>query len=370
MQALGVECMAVMPEPSGADDAADLIRTDARNLESEDWWRGHQLDGVVLYAWGAPKYRKVARAIRRAGIFLVLNQDNGGLVSPLAGWRDWVREQWILGGQGRGIRAWLRTVNLLAKGMSVGLLRTDPLRASHLRQGNVIACVSPKAAGYYRRLCRWYGGGLDRRIVVLPHAVEPGFAHAGETKRRQVVCVGRWSDHVQKRPALLMAVASLLLRNDEMVRVVIAGTPTAEMRAWHARLHDATRRRVVLAGRVGRGDLTRLMVESQLFYSPSAYESFGIAAAEALCCGCSVVAGRSVSMASFEWFVSEQSGCLSDGHSAQAHATAITDELERWEHGGRDAAGIAATWTGRLHADKVAQAILGLARDMGHHVQR
>jgi hypothetical protein len=75
-------------------------------------------------------------------------------------------------------------------------------------------------------------------------------------------------------------------------------------------------------------------------------------------------------MASFEWFVSEQSGCLSDGHSAQAHATAITDELERWEHGGRDAAGIAATWTGRLHADKVAQAILGLARDMGHHVQR
>ena len=100
-QSLGIESRAVMPGERKPEDEADLIRTDYANLESADWWRAQHLDGVVLYAWGRPKFRKVAAAIHAAGIFLVLNQDNGGLVSPLAGFRDWLEEQWILAGQGR-----------------------------------------------------------------------------------------------------------------------------------------------------------------------------------------------------------------------------------------------------------------------------
>ena len=170
---IGVESMAVMPGERKPEDEADLIRTDYANLESAEWWRAHKLDGVVLYAWGAPRYRRVAKAIREAGIFLILNQDNGGLVSPLAGLRDWIVEQWIHAGQGRGSGAWLRFIKLALRGLSAGLFLTDPLRATHLRQGNVIACVSPKAADYYRKLCRIYGGqDLADRIRVITHAVE------------------------------------------------------------------------------------------------------------------------------------------------------------------------------------------------------
>ena len=88
-QGLGMASMAVMPGPRQPEDQADLIRTDYANLESADWWRSLNLDGVVLYAWGQPRFRKVAAAIRAADVTLVLNQDNGGLVSPLAGFRDW-----------------------------------------------------------------------------------------------------------------------------------------------------------------------------------------------------------------------------------------------------------------------------------------
>lgn len=363
-QVLGIESRAVMPGPWQQQDEADLIRTDFKNLESPDWWRSQRLDGVVLYAWGRPKFRNVAAAIRNAGIFLVLNQDNGGLVSPLAGCRDWLREQWILAGQGRGIKALLRFLGLTLRGLSAGIVLTDPLRAGHLSQGNVIACVSPKAAEHYRKLCRIYGGAdLAGRVAVVPHAVEPRFRFHGEKKRRQVACVGRWQDIVQKRPWLLMDVIAPLVAADPGVIVVIAGEVTPGLEAWHLALYATRRNRVLLRGRVNREELANILLRSQVFYSPSAFESFGIAAAEALCCGCSVVAGRSVSMASFEWFVTENSGTLAKANHAQAHLETLQYELARWDQGERHPVEISDVWLTRLHADQVAARVISLAEN-------
>lgn len=360
-QMMGYESMAVMPGDRKPEDEADLIRTDYANLESAGWWRAQDVNGVVLYAWGRPKFRKVAAAIHEAGIFLVLNQDNGGLVSPLAGFPYWLEEQWILSGQGRGLSSWLRFVKCSLRGLSAGLLLTDPLRAAHLKQGNVIACVSPKAAEFYRRLCLFYGGeNLAKRVRVIPHAVEPRFCFSGILKRRQVVCVGRWQDIVQKRPWLLVEVIDALTKTDDEVPVIIVGTITLELKNWYHSLLEQQKNQIKLAGRLDREDLAVLLRESQVFYSSSAFESFGIAAAEALCSGCSVVAGRSVSMASFEWFISEKSGTLAEVDDAKSHLIALKDELDAWDRGDRNPCDISEIWNGRLHADRVAGLILEL----------
>ncbi len=356
LQEIGVESRAVMPGERRPEDEPDLIRTDAANLESAGWWRGQRLDGVVLYAWGRPRFRKVAAAIREAGIFLLLNQDNGGLVSPLAGLRGWWREQRNLTGGGPAFRG------RVAKGLSYGLLVGDPLRAAHLRCGDVIACVSPRAAEHYRRLCRYYGGRkLVARVRVLPHAVESRFRQSGRPKQKRIACVGRWDDRVQKRPGLLMDVIGHLMDMDHAVTVVIAGNPVDEMVRWHARLPEQQRARVDLRGKVGRDELAAIFDGAQVFYSPSAYESFGIAAAEALCCGCSVVAGRSVSMSAFEWFVSEQSGRLAARGDATSHVEMLLAEMRSWEAGARHADAISRIWCERLHADKVAGMVAEMA---------
>lgn len=362
-QSIGIESRAVMPGEARPGDLTDLIRTDYRNLESAAWWKSQMADGVVLYAWGRPKFRKLAAAIREAGIFLVLNQDNGGLVSPLAGMRDWLHEQWIMAGGGRGAKAWMDFAKLTLRGLTAGLFLTDPLRAAHLRHGDVIACVSPKAAEHYRRLCRIYGGDeLAGRVMVLPHAVEPRFRYDGREKQRRIACVGRWDDIVQKRPWLLMEVLGGLLAADETVRVAIAGKTSAAMCDWHRRLENSMKARVILCGVMERRELAELMADSQVFYSPSAFESFGIAAAEALCSGCSVVAERSVSMASFEWFVSENSGTLADGGTVADHLSALTAELDRWGRGERDPAAVSQVWRDRLHSGNVAARIAGMIR--------
>jgi glycosyltransferase involved in cell wall biosynthesis len=100
------------------------------------------------------------------------------------------------------------------------------------------------------------------------------------------------------------------------------------------------------------------MDESQVFYSPSAFESFGIAAAEALCCGCSVVAAKSVSMVSFEWFTSEGSGQLAALDTVEGHVAALRGELDEWTGGGRNPADISAVWCERLHAHKLASKVV------------
>jgi len=361
LQMLGVESRAIMPGDPHADDEADLIRTNYANLESTEWWRNQKIDTLVLYAWGRPRFRRVARAIHRAGIKLILNQDNGGFISPLAGFRGWATEQWIMTGRG-GTAAQLGAfIKQFVRGLTVGLFVTDPLRAQHLRHGDFIACVSPAAADNYRRLCWVYGGrALTQKVGMVPHPVEPNFSFADSAvpKSRQIACIGRWHDHLQKRPFLMQSVLQKLLEKDPDVEVQIVGTSTDDLVRWHQSLPDECQTRVHLHGRLDRAQLTHVLRGSQIFYSPSAYESFGIAAAEALCCGCSVVAKHSVSMASFEWFVSEDSGRLVATDDIQGHLTALEKELKSWEIGKRRPDAISKTWTNRLHADRVAQQIL------------
>ena len=215
----------------------------------------------------------------------------------------------------------------------------------------------------YVRLCHFHGGrDLADRVTVIPHSVEPSFRFSGGAKLRQVACVGRWKDQAQKRPWLLIEVIGTLLAKDSQVSVVIAGQPAPELESWYSKLEKSRRDRVNLVGIIDRKALVALLSESRIFYSPSAFESFGIAAAEALCSGCSVVAGRSVTMVSFEWFVSETSGQLAATDDATGHTEALLHELEAWDSGSREAEAISATWSSRLHADRVARRVLEIVK--------
>ncbi len=137
------------------------------------------------------------------------------------------------------------------------------------------------------------------------------------------------------------------------------------MEAWHRGLGPEVRERVTLHGRKLPGEVVGLFDVAQVSYCPSAFESFHIASAEALCCGCSVVGGRSVSLASFEWFTGEGDGRLAASDDAEGHAGAILDELTAWSAGERDPGIISQRWSSRLHAPRVAEQVLGLFEEGG-----
>jgi hypothetical protein len=356
-QASGVESRAVMPGRPRPDDEPDLIRTAYHHLEDPAWWRSHGLDGVVLYAWGRAKFRRVAEAIREAGVFLVLNQDSGGLVSPRLDLPAWWQEQLVVSGAARTRGGWWRFSKRVVRGLTVGLAASDPLRARHLRAGHVIACVTPVAADHYRHFCRLYGGeDFANRVQVVPHPVNPLFRFDGQPKTRSIAMIGRWEDATQKRPELMMAVASHLLDTDPALTVEVVGKTTPELRAW-----AETRERVRMHGRIVPEAIAGILSRAQVAWCSSAFESFHIASGEALCCGCSVVGGISPSLAAFPWFVGEASGTLASTDDVAGHAAAIRDELLAWNEGRRDAAAIASIWQSRLHAPEVARLVISIA---------
>ncbi|MCH7227985.1 glycosyltransferase [Haloferula sp. A504] len=363
-RAIGVESRAVMPGERKPEDLDELIRTDAANLESTSWWESHGLDGVVLYAWGRPKFRRVAEAIHRAGIRLVLNQDSRGMVSPRCGLKNWLASEKVVSGLGRVPGAWWKYAASVGRGLSVGLLATDPLRARHLRHGDRIAAVSPRAAEHYRALCRNYiGEDVGKRVCCIPHPVSPDFHPGDGTRERRVVAVGRWDDELQKRSSLLMATFERLLKKDAAVGIDLIGDTPDKFNEWRAHLPRDHGQRVTLHGRITPDRIVDLLQRARIIYCSSAFESFHIASAEGLCTGCTVVSSRSICLPSFEWFLSEGDGRFAETDDAAGHAAAIVDEMAAWDAGGRDPHDIAHRWAGRLHAPRVAQQVLGLFED-------
>ena len=81
-----------MPGPAEPDDEECLLRVAYQQLESEQFWRSLNLDGLVLYSWALLRYLPIANAVRAAGIPLLINVDSCGLVSRPANPRLWMRD--------------------------------------------------------------------------------------------------------------------------------------------------------------------------------------------------------------------------------------------------------------------------------------
>ena len=351
-----------MPGPPMEGDCTDdLIRTEYHNLEDPAWWRSLKGEGVVLYAWGAARYFPVARAIRQAGYRLVTHIDSSGTFGIAAGPMEYWRAIWRIQ-NALGVTPSSLTV-FLAKFISSftwSMVRHDCGRARHLRQADLIGAVSPLAVDRIRRASWIYGGSeLASRVRLIPHPVGLHMTYSGEAKRPRIVSVGRWlpEDWRQKNPALLLEVMTRLLAARSDLECVVVGRMQEALKAKFLEAAGENRLRLRLLGHVPNQDLPTWLQGSRVTLCTSTHESFHIASAEALCCGCSVVAPALPELPSFAWFTSEASGCLAPSNP-EALTRAVSNELSLWQDHGRDPSKISRLWGSRLHADRVAEKIL------------
>jgi len=361
-QGIGVSCRAIMPGPAmDGDCTEDLIRTPYRNLEDPAWWRSLQGEGVVLYAWGAARYFPVARAIRSAGYRLVTHIDSSGTFGILGGafayWGALWRIQNGLGITPRSLA--LFSIKFLSS-VSWSLLKHDLGRSRHLHQADLIGAVSPMAVERIRRVCRWYGGEtLASRVRLIPHPVPPSMTYSGQTKGIRVLTVGRWlpEDWNQKNPSLLKKVMASLLAANPNLECIVVGRMQEHWKEEFMRNVGSGKSRLRLLGAIPNWDLPAILQSSQVSLCTSNHESFHIASAEALCCGCSVVAPDLPELPSLRWFTGENSGRLAPPN-AMSLTQAVLKELDAWRVKTRSPEAISELWGRRLHADRVAAQIL------------
>lgn len=332
LRTMGVESRCIMPLPYYEDDQREhLIRTEYRNLESADWWRSLGIDALVLYSWGAPRYRRIAYAVRKAGIRLVLHMDTSG---------DFVGAQ-------PEDTPWWRILYLKLR-----VLAQDVLRARHMKQADVITMSTP-AAEYVSRL-PFYGRWVKERLFPMPCPVAPGCGYDGRPKQPVLLCIGRWDDQFQKRPGLLMRTLELFYELGATAETRIFGTMTPEMCRWYESLPLSVSQHIHLLGYLPNKQLWDEYRNARIVLCSSRYESSYIVSAEGLCCGCSlVVPPRNLELGSLMWYTTRNSGTIAQVDTAESLAAALLSESALWDSGKRNPVDIASYWQPYFHADKV-----------------
>ncbi len=353
----GIDCMCIMPGPQSGIDAGGVLRASFPSMESPEWWRNHQLDFVVIYAWGDPRYIAIARAIREAGIFLIQNLDSAGINTPYSDFKRW----WIsLSGLIAGPQPMMAKARLTAR-MARDLFPSlfESKRLDMLEEADVIAVVSPQARNsiheYVTALKR---GHLSSRIQVIPHAVPASMNYDGRSKTKSVICVGRWNqeDWHQKNPELTLKVALAFCKSHTDWTFEIIGRGANEL-PEKFRL-NALPSNLIFTPQMDRIALRERYLDAALIFCASRYESYHIASAEAVCCGCRVVVPRHPLLASTAWFTQQDSGTIAVSHRTADLLDALTLEVSRFDPQSKAAPLRSTHWSNLLTGPAVAKTIL------------
>lgn len=357
LRARDVESMVVMPDGPSAKKHPDIIRTDLDSMSDPDWWRAHELDGVVLGSWALPRFTPVARAIKQSGATLILRCDSG---SPYSQWQStpWevlYRNYLVPRYRGKNashalVQSMIRTV----VGYHPGYLVRKVVE--HMTYADVILNETPLGVRALRNLLYRYGGGeLAGRVVYAPHPVNCGNASlATDAKKRKIIAVGRWNSYQKNTPLLMRSLVRVLAEHPTYEAHLFGAGEEACRRALRG-VDSQVADRVHIRGVVSNEALQPEYASSQIFFAPSRSESFNIAAAEALCGGCSVVGAARIF--SFQHFVSRNSGTLTQRYSVNGMVQALKTEIAAWEKSVRDPVAIASAWQQECSAATLARQI-------------
>jgi glycosyltransferase involved in cell wall biosynthesis len=359
---LGFDSMSVMPGPGKEDDNKGLLRVPYEQLESVNFWRGLKLDGLILYSWAAPRYLPIAKAVRTAGIPFLVNVDSCGLVSRSANPRLWRRDllSYLRTKATSPLEAALVMAHILD---NFGIHRVARARLNTYEAATVVCGVSPLATLWLQREALGFGRShLVPKIRYLPHPQMRAFTYGQERKENLLLSVARWEkeDWVQKNPAVLLDAFERFLSARPDWKACIIGKGASRLATTLGKSQSASLSRCEFIDFLQPSDLVPFYSRAKIACWSSRSEGQIGTGAQALCCGCSVVAGNSGTLSCFHHYVSRESGRLALGMDANSLAEALQLEALAWDEGQRDPERISRIWKEEFHDINVASRALNL----------
>ena len=356
-QQLGIESKLVKLVPAQDDDwTDDIIRAEYRNLEDPAWWRSHQLDGVILYAWGKACYTPIAKAIHESGAKLVVYLDTGEFVYPWQNW--WAKTKLILFCvKNQSPKHWV--IRFIKEFLFANLnILNYPKRRKHFDYADLIGIPSAGGIENHKKVPFLFSPKSKEAVFLMPGPVATYQRYNGTPKENRVMAVGRWDDVAQKRPGYMTSAIDLALKRDGDVEFDIFGQTSEFLSQWHAGLPAPHQRRVVLHGMQQSEILTQYYRRASVCICPSSFEGTHNVSSEAVCNGASLVVANNPFTRVVQWYTTHDSGCVSKEDTPESFGEAIIEELQAWKRGERDPQAISDFWCGRLHAANSVRKIL------------
>lgn len=333
------------------------ISANRSELGDIQWWISQNPDAIILNTWSAPRHDAIRRAATSVGCPVIEKLDTDGVKSPRIYPTHALRRGFVNYDLRRPLRNGIpRKAEALARFLVTYLFPSllDKPMVRCMSRVPVYAAETPLSSARVRRFLRMYQADPMPKVVTVPHPVNTlnmGFG-SGDRKENQVIAVGRWDDAVKGWP-LLKRIAAIFLRVAPEYRMLVAGLG-AEVEGHE--LEAMFPGRFLMLGRLGHAELNIHLRASKIYLLTSHSETFNIAGAEALCCGCSVVGPGQIP--SVPYFCSKESGTVSHLRNASHMTDALIAEVDEWAKGGRNPESISKKWIEEVGAPSLAKKYL------------
>ena len=362
LQSLGFESKSILLLPHYSLDSTDVLRGTYQELCNPAWWRALQLDGLILYSWAAPQFTAVAKAVHQAGIRSVIYMDTCGLVSRLGSPKSWWLYAWR--------PSWATSGNFFLKLYSFTkflvdsvLLVTPRRRVRHLAYGHAITLPTRSGVMWMKREVSLLGRpDLAAKIFYSPHPQRKLFEYDGTIKENIILCVARFlpEDWPQKRPALLIESLNTFLRQNAGWKAFVVGRGSPQLaKALSLQPHKS----IYFLGPLAHQELVKHYQKAKIGFWTSLWEGQQGAAAQALCCGCSIVAPASPLNNCFEDYVSLGGGRIVTEDDPKSFSRDLELEASCWQGDNRDPETISLAALKVFRADFVATRIIRLLEE-------
>ena len=334
-----------------------LMSADQEKFVDVGFWRKVDADLVICYTWLDPAYNTILAALREGGKKIVIKADSDGRI----GYPVMSRRQ-LIGNPAERLRGAIRQGYLFGRNLPSFRKQLDS-RTHQMRLADAIIIESPMAFENIRRFLGYYNrSDLISKFHIIPNPVTDDISE-GEigAKKDIMICIGRWSASIEKNTSIMLKCSETFLRKNPEWRLRLVdtlGLGRPELEKAVSKWNKSSIERVEILGPLTHNSIAHVLSDSRVFFMPSNWESWGIAAAEAVCMGCTVVG---TPLEPLDFLVAGGfSGTLAKGFAFQHLTQALASDTSKHERGVYKPAEIASYWRPRLSIREVASQIYKL----------
>jgi len=366
LRAMGYDAWLVaLGDSNTVTTGCPILPVSLETMKSADWWRQQRPDAVVLNTWSAPRYDAIRIAALAATPRVVERLDTNGARSARLFPKPYFTRTW--GEYAEKLPPLTRWFALLPAAARTALLYSfprlmDERMAATMKRLPAVIVESPVAAARMEQMFEKFTG-TSHRVAMIPHPVNEAAIHYDRTpKENQIITVGRWATVQKDYPMLRKVLKEFLQRHPDWRAIVVgSGVPPNDRVCGGG---EEWCRRITFHEKLTHDQLAVEYNKSKIYLMVSRFESFCIAAGEALCSGCSVVGSDAVP--SSYYFAETESGNVAQARTAKGFQKALDSEVECWTNGRRNPETIATISQKRMGSNAVAVATLALLEDILH----
>ncbi|MDP3836954.1 MAG: glycosyltransferase [bacterium] len=311
-----------------------------------NYWKESEIDSLIIYSWLSLRYSKMISAAKEAGVRVILKLDSDGyLIYPL-------KPSYLkVFGLNKGIAS--KMVHLVRMAQWTLFPRIiSRIKIKQIQTSDAVIIETPVAADNLKKsLLFWKREDLIDKIKIIPNPVS-NWPKDITTKQNIITAIGRWDDTRKNATALVRTLSGLkcdwqihLIGNgsEKLAAQILEKNPRTNIRSSEKKPHT---------------EVFQDLAETKILFAPSVAESYNLAVAESLCCGCSFVGGP---LTSFQYFSNNGfSGRLTSDLKTESFIEALYDEINKWNSEDYDPAIIASYWQKELSPSRISRIIIDI----------